>query len=75
MLERELGSRAVRYLRVFVSSVSIEPLCHLSSAFSVVLSHRVHYLGSDRPSPPLPPSSKCIFVQLSVSDYESMIDL
>lgn len=23
--------------------------------------------------PPLPPSSKCIFVQLSVSDYESMI--
>lgn len=39
---------------VFMSSVSIELLCHLSSAFSVALSHRVHYLGSGQPSPRSP---------------------
>lgn len=59
-------------VRVFMSSVSIELLCHLSSAFSAARSHPVHYLSSHRPSP-APPASKCIFVQLSVSDYESMI--
>lgn len=65
--------RAVRYL--LVSS------CHPSALSSSVISPQpsalraliLFIISAHTGPPPFPPASKCIFVQLSVSDYESMI--